>query len=128
MKKEFQVTFIRSEFSQYEYILRDQEIRTKIASFILRYISLEGFYKKLLIVEKESNGKKLTDKEKRNLTVTKNEVKKVLLANSIQVDEDLIERVFGSNDSNYMECSLKKLRNRLVHNVNEIEEFPKSTT
>ena len=31
----------------------------------------------------------------------------------------LIERIFGSNDKNYMECSIKKLRDRLVHRVNE---------
>lgn len=37
----------------------------------------------------------------------------------IQYDADLIERIFGSNDKNYMECSIKKLRNRLVHNVND---------
>ena len=37
----------------------------------------------------------------------------------IKVDKDLVERIFGSNNKNYMECSIKKLRDRLVHNVNE---------
>ena len=34
-------------------------------------------------------------------------------------DKNLIERIFGSNDKNYMECSIKKLRDRLVHNAND---------
>ena len=80
---------------------------------------MEAFYKKLLIAEKEKSGKKLTQCDKRNLRVISSDVKRVMAFFDIECDEDLIERIFGSNDKNYMECSIKKLRDRLVHNAND---------
>ena len=76
-------------------------------------------YKKMLTAYKEKNGIKLTQKEKRIQGVDVNQVKKVLAEFQISADNALVERIFGSNDRNYMECSVKKLRDRLVHNVNE---------
>lgn len=119
MKDSYLLTFYRSEYIQYNVILDNAEIRKKVADFLLKYVSLEAFYKKMLIAQKEKNGKKLTPKEKRNQRVDASEVKKILDAYLITVDHDLIDRIFGSNNKNYMECSVKNLRNRLVHNVNE---------
>ena len=119
MKKSYQMTFFKSEFIQYKCILEDEEIRNKIADFVLKYVSIEAFYKKMLIAEKESSGKKLSQKERKNLNVTVSDVKRVLMHFGLDCDLDLIERIFGSNDKNYMDCSVKKLRDRLVHNVNE---------
>ena len=85
----------------------------------MKYVSVEAFYKKLLIYEKEYNGKKLSVKEKRNLRVKVLDVKRVLNFFNISCDEALVERIFGSNDKNYMECSIKKLRDRMVHSVND---------
>ena len=119
MKDSYLLTFYRSEYIQYNVILDNAEIRKKVADFLLKYVSLEAFYKKMLIAQKEKNGKKLTPKEKRNQKVDASEVKKILDAYLITVDHDLIDRIFGSNNKNYMECSVKNLRNRLVHNVNE---------
>ena len=118
MEKKYQLTFHKADFTEYSYILKDDEIRNKIAAFLLKYVSIESFYKKLLISEKESKGKKLTVKEKNNLNVTVQDVKRVLAYFEICIDDELIERVIGSNDKNYMECSIKKLRYRLVHNIN----------
>ena len=73
----------------------------------------------MLTAYKEKNGIKLTQKEKRIQGVDVNQVKKVLAEFQISADNALVERIFGSNDRNYMECSVKKLRDRLVHNVNE---------
>ncbi len=36
----------------------------------------------------------------------------------IDYDPELENRIFGSKNDNYMDCSIKKLRDRLVHNVN----------
>lgn len=119
MNKCFQLTFYKSELSQYNFILKNNNIKDKISLFLLKYVSVESFYKKLLIAEKEKTGKKLTQTEKRQLRVTSNEVKRVLSYFEIEYDDDLIERIFGSNDKNYMECSIKKLRDRLVHSVND---------
>ena len=119
MKKNFKYTFYKAEYIQYNTILEDKEIYSMISVFLLKYVSLEAFYKKLLIAEKESSGKKLTDRERRNLSVVSSEVDRVFKYFDITCDEKLIDRVFGSNDSNYMECSIKKLRDRLVHNVND---------
>ena len=119
MKDSYLLTFYRSEYIQYNVILDNAEIRKKVADFLLKYVSLEAFYKKMLIAQKEKNGKKMTPKEKRNQRVDASEVKKILDAYLITVDHDLIDRIFGSNNKNYMECSVKNLRNRLVHNVNE---------
>ncbi len=119
MNKNYQLTFYKSELNQYNYILKNEEIKSQISIFLLRYVSLEAFYKKLLIAEKEKNGKKLTQSDKKNLRVTSNDVKRVLSFFEIECDESLIERIFGSNDKNYMECSIKKLRDRLVHNAND---------
>lgn len=47
------------------------------------------------------------------------EVKRVLEYYEVQFDDILIERIFGSNDKNYMECSIKKLRDRFVHRAND---------
>ena len=116
MNKNYQLTFYKSELNQYNYILKNENIKNQISLFLLKYVSIEAFYKKLLIAEKEKNGIKLSKKEKNNLRVTVNDVKRVL---SFFCVDDLIERVFGSNDKNYMECSIKKLRDRLVHNVND---------
>lgn len=118
MDKNFQLTFHKADFAEYTYILKDDSIREKIAAFLLKYVSVEAFYKKLLIAEKERNGQKLTAANRKNLHVTVSDVKRVLTLFGISVDEALIDRVFGSNDKNYMECSVKKLRDRLVHNVN----------
>lgn len=119
MNKSFQLTFFKSEFAQFNYILDDEPIRNKIANFVFKYVSVEAFYKKLLVAEREKAGKKLSKKERNLLDVNIPEVKRVLDYYEIQYDADLIERIFGSNDKNYMECSIKKLRNRLVHNVND---------
>ena len=119
MKPSYQLTFIKSDFAQYNVILKDEEIRNKIAGFVLKYISVEAFYKKLLVVECEKDNIKLTAKEREHLDVKIPDVKRVLKYFEIDFNPDLIERIFGSNDKNYMNCSIKKLRNRLVHNVND---------
>jgi len=119
MDKKYQMTFYRADFAQYNRILEDEEIKNRISTFLLRYVSLEAFYKKMLITMRESNGIKLSRKDKDNLSVTVNDVKRTLAYFDVHCDDDLIERIFGSNDKNYMDCSIKKLRNRLVHNVND---------
>ena len=118
MNKKQHLTFCKSELAQYYYILKDNSIKEKVADFLLKYVTLESFYKKLLVCYKESNGKKLTEKEKKNLSVSTTEVKKVLEYYDIKFEDELVECIFGSNDKNYMECSIKKLRDRLVHRVN----------
>ena len=118
-EKSYQITFYKSEFIQFNSILENEEIRNKIADFLLKYVSVEAFYKKLLVAEKESNGKKPTMKERKRLSVKVQDVKRVFDCYGIVYDADLIERVFGSNDKNYTDCSIKKLRDRLVHNVND---------
>ena len=119
MKKTYQMTFYKSEYVQFNCILENEEIRYKIADFVFKYISIEAFYKKMLVAEKESGGKKLSQKERKNLNVTVPDVKRVLDHFGLVYDSDLIERIFGRNDKSYMDCSVKKLRDRLVHNVNE---------
>ena len=119
MNKNYLLTFYTSELNQYNYILKNEDIKSQISIFLLKYVSLEAFYKKLLIAEKEKSGKKLTQCDKRNLRVISSDVKRVMAFFDIECDEDLIERIFGSNDKNYMECSIKKLRDRLVHNAND---------
>ena len=120
MKTDYKITFCKSELSQYNYILKNEEIRSRIADFLLKYVSIEAFYKKLLIAKKEqTNNKKLTEKEKKSLKVYTQEVMLVLKYFGIECDVDLIERIFGSNDKNYMDCSIKKLRDRMVHRVND---------
>ena len=111
--------FYTSELRQCRYILNNSDIENQIALFLLKYVSIEAFYKKLLIAEKEKNGTKLTQKEKKNLRVVSSDVQRVLNYFEVKYDVDHIERIFGSNDSNYMECSIKKLRDRMVHNVND---------
>lgn len=118
MNKRDQLTFQKADFAGYAVLLQDESIRHKVASFLLKYVMIEAFYKKLLIMEREKNGKKLTKEDIKKLGVRKNDVHRVLSYFDIITDDSLIERVFGSNDNNYMECSIKKLRDRLVHNVN----------
>lgn len=119
MNKNHKRTFINSAFIQYDYILGNEEIRRTVADFLLHYVSLEAYYKKLLRAEKEKSGERLTAKEIRNLKVDTREMKRVFRYFDISVEEKLLDCVFGSDDSNYMDCSIKKLRDRLVHNVNE---------
>ena len=119
MKKNNQLVFYTAELNQCNFILQNREIEEKISLFLLKYVSIEAFYKKLLIAEKEQQGKKLTQKEKRSLRVISSDVKRVLNYFEIDCDGDLIERIFGSNDKSYMECSIKKLRDRMVHTVND---------
>lgn len=119
MKKQHQLVFYTSELKQCRYILNNRDIENKIATFLLKYVSIEAFYKKLLIAEREKNGNKLTKKDKKNLHVFSSDVQRVLDYFEIEYDTNLIERIFGSNDSNYMDCSIKKLRDRMVHNVND---------
>ena len=90
-----------------------------VSDFLLKYISIESFYKKLLIAEKESGGEKLKEKDKKQLAVQAGDVKRVLRYYELEFDDALIDRIFGSNDRNYIDCSVKKLRNRLVHKVND---------
>lgn len=118
MEKQFHIVFYLADFQQYTYLLNNDELRSKISSFLLKYVSIEAFYKKMLIAEIEQRGEKVDAQKKRNLNVKISDVKRVLKYFGIRADEDLVERVFGSNDKNYMECSVKKLRDRLVHNVN----------
>ena len=119
MKKDQNLTFYKSELAQYYYILKDDKIKEIISSFLLKYVTTESFYKKLLVAYKERDGKRLSEKEKSHLSVTAIEVAKVLEYYDMEFEYGLIERIFGSNDKNYMECSIKKLRDRLVHRVNE---------
>lgn len=78
MNKSFQLTFFKSEFAQFNYILADETIRNKIANFVFKYVSVEAFYKKLLVAEREKAGKKLSKKERNLLDVNIPEVKRVL--------------------------------------------------
>lgn len=120
MKKNYQLTFYKSELTQFNSILKNENIKSQISIFLLKYVSLEAFYKKLLVAEKEEkSGEKLTQADKKNLRVITTDVRRVLSFFDIECDENLIERIFGSNDSNYMACSIKKLRDRLVHNAND---------
>ena len=119
LNRRIKLAFFRADLAQYNYLIRDEEIREKISTFLLKYISAEGFYKKLLIAEKENNGKKLTDKEKRNLRVVSSDVMRVLDYFGVEYEKEIIERVFGSDESNYMSCSVKKLRDKLVHKAND---------
>ena len=119
MNKSFQITFFKADFAQYNCILEDDEIRNKIAGFVLKYVSVEAFYKKLLIAMKEKDGNKLPVRDKQNQKVKMPEIKKVMEYYDIAYDEQLLERIFGSEDKNYMCCSIKKLHDRLVHNVND---------
>lgn len=118
MEKSYQLTFYLSELKQCRYILDNNSIQNRVALFLLKYVSIEAFYKKLLIFEKESKGKKLSKKDKKNLRVVSSDVHRVLQHFKVEYDEELIERIFGSCDNNYMDCSVKKLRDRLVHNMN----------
>lgn len=118
MEKQNQLTFIKAEYSQFTFILRDDDINAKVSLFLLRYVSAEALYKKLLTYYKEQKKGKLSDKEKRNMSVIISEVRDVMAYFEIPADDSLLERIFGSNDKNYKECSIKKLRDRLVHNVN----------
>ena len=118
MDKRDQLIFQKADFAGYAILLQNENIRHKVASFLLKYVMIEAFYKKLLIMEREKNGIKLTKQDIKKLGVRKNDVHRVLLYFEITADDSLIERVFGSNDNSYMECSIKKLRDRLVHNVN----------
>ena len=119
MKKKYNLTFCKADLIQYNAIIRDKEIANKISTFLLKYISAESFYKRLLIAEREQNGEKLDAKERNNLRVRTDEMERVFRYFEIPVEKTIVERIFGSNDKNYMECSVKKLRDRLVHRVNE---------
>ena len=114
-----QLIFFNSDLAQYNYLISNAEIRDKVADFLLQYVSAEGFYKKLLKADKEKSGKKLTAQDKKELKVSVPVMKKVLTSFGVQYDENLLERLFSNEDKNYMECSAKKLRDRLVHNVNQ---------
>ena len=119
MKKTYQLTFYKSELNQCKFILDNDEIQSKISLFLLKYVTIEAFYKKLLIAEKQKDGKILSQKDKKNLRVLSTDVKRVLNYFDVEFEDELVERIFGSNDSNYMECSVKKLRDRMVHNTND---------
>lgn len=120
MKKANQLTFHKADFSQYWYLLKDDDIRGKISSFLLKYVSVEAFYKKLLVSYLERDGQNIPSKEKKNLHVRLNEVKTTLRYFNIDYDSALIDRIFNSDAKlNYMNCSIKVLRDRLVHNVND---------
>ena len=77
MNKNHKRTFINSAFIQYDYILGNEEIQRTVADFLLHYVSLEAYYKKLLRAEKEKSGERLTAKEIRNLKVDTREMKRV---------------------------------------------------
>ena len=118
LSNKLKLAFFKADLAQYRTVINDEEIKTRISSLLFKYISAEGFYKKLLAAEKEKNGVKLTDKEKRDLRVQALEVMRVLKHFGIEYDPDMIERLFGSRDNNYMDCTVKKLRDKLVHKVN----------
>lgn len=90
-----------------------------MAGFLFDYVSIEAFYKRLLIAERELNGITLSEKDKKRLSVNSGDVERVLRFFKIDYTPELIDRIFGSNDKNYMDCSIKKLRDRLVHRVND---------
>ena len=117
--KHRKLIFLESEYIQYKYILSDPEIGDKIARFLFEYVSVEAFYKRLLIAERELNGVKLSERDKKRLSVNSGDVERVLKFFEIDYTPELIDRIFGSNDQNYMDCSIKKLRDRLVHKVND---------
>ena len=119
MDKHRKLIFLESEYIQYKYILSDPEIGDKIARFLFEYVSVEAFYKRLLIAERELNGVKLSERDKKRLSVNSGDVERVLRFFEIDYTPELIDRIFGSNDQNYMDCSIKKLRDRLVHKVND---------
>jgi len=119
MEKMNRLTFYKANFKKYRFILEDDDIRKKVSAFLLRYVSIESFYKKLLIEYKEKDGKKLSEQDKNNLRVIISEIKKTLSFFDVKYDDALVERIFGSSNQSYQGCSIKKLRDRLVHNVNE---------
>ncbi len=65
MNSSFQLTFYKSELNQYNYILKNPDIERMISVFLLKYVSIEAFYKKLLIVEKEKKREETESKRKK---------------------------------------------------------------
>ena len=119
LNKRIQLVFQKAAFQQYNILLFDPEISKKVSDFLFRYVLAESYYKSLFVLYSERDGKKMTPSQKKNSRVKYDEVTRVLHYFDISFDESLIDRIFGGNDNNYMDCSIKKLRDRLVHKVNE---------
>ena len=113
--------FLRMQKSTYvknSQRLQNPDIQDKVGNFLLRYILIETLYKKLLSAKMEAEySRKLSKRELNSLTVQAPEVCEVLDYYGITYDKSLVRRVFGFEDDSYKTCTIKKLRNRLVHGI-----------
>ena len=113
--------FLRLQKSVYVKLfqrLQNPDIQEKVGKFLLKYILIETLYKKLLAAKKEAEyGRKLSKKELNSLTVQASEVCRVLDFFGMTYDKNLVRRVFGYEDDSFNTCTIKKLRNRLVHGI-----------
>ena len=109
----------RETLSENLRLISDETVRLKVSTVLLDYFAAESFYKQLLISKNEAEGKKLTEKEKKSLKVDVKTVQKVLKFFEVSFNIDIIKRTFGSEEKSYSACSVKKLRDRLVHCMNK---------
>lgn len=110
--------FQKSTYVKNSQRLQNPDIQEKVGSFLLKYILIETLYKKLLAAKMEAEyGRKLDQKELNALTVQASEVCDVLTYFGLSYDKNLVRRVFGYKDDSFKTCTIKKLRNRLVHGI-----------
>lgn len=105
--------FIMSEIVQLNFIFDDSEILASTANVIFKYFVCESLMKKLM----ERTFGKRTKKDGRDWSMSLNNVMKVMERKGIKADPEIVDRIFGSEDTNLDTCTVKKLRNRFVHNM-----------
>ena len=105
--------FVMSEVVQLNFILDDPEILASTANVIFKYFVCESLVKKLM---EKTFGKK-PEKDGGEWSMFLPNVIKVIERNGIKADPTVVDRIFGPEDKNLRTCSVKKLRNRFVHNM-----------
>lgn len=117
MNQKINLKFWMSEIAQLDYLFEDTEISDIVANIMFRYFECECLFKKLFWPIAKAKNSKLKREQLKIPDTSK--ILSVFNDYSIKVDEEKIDQIFGGNDKNLNECSIKKIRDRLVHNATD---------
>ena len=99
------------------YLLNDETVNECFYSFVSKFFVVESLYKKLLIKYKKANSFANKNINKKDLRIILSEVYETLDYFDIEYEKPVLSRIFSSNNENFSECSIKKLRDRLAHDI-----------
>lgn len=106
-----------SELDNVNSLFQDRQSLINVANVMFRYFECEKLATKMIKASEKKEKKDFKQRDEQNFKV--NQVNLALQFFSIDIDNNIILRLFGGGNKAYNQCSIRKIRNIFVHDVTE---------